>query len=37
VCEAADLVILRRDPLGSITATQDVEVVIRAGRVVWQK
>ena len=35
--KAADLVILTRDPLGSITATRDVEVVIRAGRVVWRK
>lgn len=35
--KAADLVVLARDPLGSITATRDVEVVIRAGRVVWRK
>jgi imidazolonepropionase-like amidohydrolase len=35
--KAADLVVLARDPLGAITATRDVEVVIRAGRVVWRK
>jgi imidazolonepropionase-like amidohydrolase len=35
--KAADLVVLARDPLASITATQDIEVVIRAGRIVWRK
>jgi imidazolonepropionase-like amidohydrolase len=35
--KAADLVVLGRDPLASITATQDIEVVIRAGQVVWRK
>jgi imidazolonepropionase-like amidohydrolase len=35
--KAADLVVLARDPLVSITATQDVEVVIRAGQVVWKR
>jgi imidazolonepropionase-like amidohydrolase len=35
--KAGDLVVLARDPLSSITATQDVEVVIRGGRVVWRK
>ncbi len=35
--KAADLVVLARNPLASITATQDIEVVIRAGRVVWRK
>jgi imidazolonepropionase-like amidohydrolase len=35
--KAADLVVLSRDPLASITATQDIEVVVRGGRVVWRK
>ena len=35
--KAADLVVLARDPLAAITATQEVELVIRAGRVVWRK
>jgi imidazolonepropionase-like amidohydrolase len=35
--KAADLVVLANDPLASITATQDIEVVVRAGRVVWRK
>jgi imidazolonepropionase-like amidohydrolase len=32
--KAADLVVLASDPLASITAIRDVELVIRAGRVV---
>jgi imidazolonepropionase-like amidohydrolase len=35
--KAADLVVLASDPLASITAIRDVELVIRAGRVVWRK
>jgi imidazolonepropionase-like amidohydrolase len=35
--KAADLVVLGRDPLDSITALRDIEAVIRAGRVVWRK
>lgn len=35
--KAADLVVLARDPRGSISATRDIEVVIRAGRLVWRK
>jgi len=35
--KAADLVVLASDPLASITAIRNVELVIRSGRVVWRK
>ncbi len=37
VGKTADLVILGADPLASISAIRQVEVVIRDGRVVWRR
>ena len=37
VGKIADLVVLGADPVASITAIRQIEVVIRDGRVVWRR